>query len=181
LKTNLELAASLSAAIPAAIAVPSAPATTSGVSADGHDYRARRARATVLLPSVAVVLAATAGGYLATHEDGHPQQAPAAASSQRFPGGPPTASVAVFNASRQPGAAASLAQHLATRRVHIIATGNVSESRAPGYWILYTTGAKAQAEKLAAMLNTPTPRIASIDPDARAAAGPKAQVVVVIV
>jgi polyisoprenyl-teichoic acid--peptidoglycan teichoic acid transferase len=182
LQTNLELAASVSAAIPAALAVPAAPArATPGPYTDRHDYRSRRGRATILLPSVAVVLAAATAGYLATRARGHTQQVPAAVSNQRLPDGPPTVSVAVLDASRQPGAAASLAQHLAARRVHIIATGSVSESRAPGYWILYVKGAKAQAEKLAAMLNTPPPRIASIDLDARAAAGPRAEVVVVIV
>ncbi|MBV9472174.1 MAG: LytR C-terminal domain-containing protein [Solirubrobacterales bacterium] len=181
LQRNLELAARYSAAIPAALTAPPRSATaTPGGFAERHDYRARRGRGAIVLPAVAVALAAAAAGYLATRAGGHAELIPAAASNQGVPGGPPTASVAVLNASRQPSAAANLARHLEGQRVHVIATGNVTRSRAPGYWILYAEGAKPQAEKLAAMLRPRMARIGVIDADARAAAGPMAKLVLVI-
>jgi len=181
LHTNLELAARYSAAIPAALTAPPRSATaTRGGFTERHDYRVRRGRAAIVLPAVAVALAAAAAGYLATRAGGHAELIPAAAAKQGVPGGPPTVSVAVLNASRQPSAAADLARHLEAQRVHVIATGNVTRSRAPGYWILYAEGSERQAEKLAAMLKPRMPRIGVIDADARAAAGPIAKLVVVI-
>ena len=59
-------------------------------------------------------------------------------------------------------------------------TGNVGESRPPGVDVMFVPGKQAEAEKLARLLSTRQARVEPIDPVAAAAAGPNAQVVVVI-
>jgi len=83
----------------------------------------------------------------------------------------PKVTVAVLNATSTQGAAARLAQQLRTRAIRVAAVGNVADPRAPGLWILYAPGARAQAVLLASQLPGQAPRIAPIDPAARAAAG----------
>jgi polyisoprenyl-teichoic acid--peptidoglycan teichoic acid transferase len=183
LQTNLAREASLSTAIAASTNVATAAATASagsGVVMERHNYRTRHGRAPIVVPAVAVVLAAATAGYLLTRSASRPARTPAAASSQPVPSGPPTVPVAVLNASGQTGVAQTLAQRLAAQRVRITATGNVTEARAPGYWILYANGAKTQAEQLATMLKPRAPILAPIDANAQAAAGPTARVVVLI-
>jgi len=181
LQTNLAREASLSTAIAASTNVAAATASAgSGVVMERHNYRVRRGRAPIVVSSVAVVLAAAAAGYLLTRSGSRPAPAPAAASSQPVRSGPPTVPVAVLNTSGQSGAAKTLAQHLAAQRVDVTATGNITESRAPGYWILYANGAETQAEQLAAILKARAPTLAPIDANAQAAAGPTARVVVLI-
>ena len=133
-----------------------------------------------MVPAVAVVLAAAAAGTWRRARAATRREYRLAASSRRSAERPPTVSVAILNASGQSGAAKTLAERLAAQRVDVTATGNVTESRAPGYWILYANGAKTQAEKLAAMLKARAPTLAPIDANAQAAAGPTARVVVLI-
>jgi hypothetical protein len=92
----------------------------------------------------------------------------------------PTTPVAVLNATSTQGAADRLAQQLRSRDVKVAAVRNLAESRPPGLWILYASGARDQATRLARLLAGRAPTIAPIDPVAQAAAGSAAQVVAVI-
>jgi len=169
----LHLEASLGAAIPASITAPagSVPRAAPEQPVQRHDYRLRQWRPAVVLPVLAILLAGAAGGgYLLTHPLGHVTPTRATGPIGLTPSVPPTVPVAVLNGSGQPGAAKHLAQRLASQRVHITGTGNVTESRAPGVWILYANGAKVQAERLAAMLRTRALTVAPIDSAAQAAA-----------
>jgi LCP family protein required for cell wall assembly len=188
LSQTLAREASLSAAVPAWIplaagsAAPGSAGAPIPADAQGRDYRLRRSpRAGVLIASAVVALVAVAaagGGYLLTEHAGHAH----AKHRRAIPSGPPTGVVAVLNASSESGAAAVLAEQLRAERVDAPAglVGNVTESLAPGLWILYAGSAKVQAEQLAAMLKARAPIVAPINQAAQAAAGPETRVVVVI-
>jgi LCP family protein required for cell wall assembly len=92
----------------------------------------------------------------------------------------PTVPVAVLNATTTQGAADRLAQQLRTRKIKIAAVGNITDPRPPGLWILYAPGARRQAALLARQLAAQKPRIAPIDPAARAVAGTRAKLIAVI-
>jgi polyisoprenyl-teichoic acid--peptidoglycan teichoic acid transferase len=92
----------------------------------------------------------------------------------------PNVPVAVLNATSTPGVAGQLAQQLRARKIKIAAVGNVTDPRPPGLWILYAPGARTQATQLAYQLNAQAPRIAPIDPAARAAAGTTPRLVALI-
>jgi LCP family protein required for cell wall assembly len=92
----------------------------------------------------------------------------------------PNVPVAVLNATATPGAAGHLAQQLRAREIKIAVVGNVTDPRPPGLWILYAPGARTQATQLAYQLTAQAPRIAPIDPAARAAAGTTPQLVALI-
>ncbi len=188
LHSNLRLAAELGAALPLPAALPlvaSAPARPAPAETDFSDrrnYALPRRRVLSVLPAVVVALiAAGVAAYLLTR-GGHasPRSTRLAARHSVLATASPTAPVAVLNASGQAGAAAALAKHLVSQRVLVIGTGNVSEALARGDWVLYGAGQRAQAQELAALLRLPATRLAPIDANARAAAGPGAQLVVVI-
>ena len=93
---------------------------------------------------------------------------------------PPAVAVTVLNSSPTAGAAATLATALRSQGVNVTTVGNVKETRPPGIEVLYQPGQQAQAHRLARLLATHRPTVAPIDPEAAAAAGPAARLVIVI-
>ena len=92
----------------------------------------------------------------------------------------PTVPVAVLNATQTQGAAGRLARGLERHRVKIAVVGNLVESLPPGLLILYTSGAREQAARLARLLPARAPTIEPINPVVEAAAGDKTKLAVVI-
>jgi hypothetical protein len=92
----------------------------------------------------------------------------------------PTVPVAVLNATNTQGAAGQLAKRLRVRGINVATVGNLSESRPPGFLILYAPGNRGQATVLARVLSGQHPTVEPIDPVAQAAAGTRAKLVVVI-
>jgi LCP family protein required for cell wall assembly len=92
----------------------------------------------------------------------------------------PTARVAVLNASTTPHAAHRLAVRLARQGIHIVAVSDLGAAPPIGYEVLYTPGERTQARRTARLIHRENPIVAPLDPTAAAAAGPSAQVVVVI-
>jgi len=92
----------------------------------------------------------------------------------------PTVPVTVLNSGSAQGAASNLAVSLRSQGVNVAGTGNISAARPPGVEVLYVPGQQAQAQKLVHLLSTKQATVAPIDPATAAAAGPSAQLVVVI-
>ena len=92
----------------------------------------------------------------------------------------PSVPVAVLNATNTPGAAGRLAQQLRPRGIKVATVANLSESRPPGFVILYAPGNRAQALLLARVLSGQHPTVEPIDPVAQGAAGRSARLAVVI-
>ena len=93
----------------------------------------------------------------------------------------PTVPVSVLNATTQPGAAGTLAKVLQARGVSIGTVANDTAATGhPGVQILYATGERLQAQRLARMLAPEGPTVAPVDPATTAAAGYGAKLVVVI-
>ncbi len=91
-----------------------------------------------------------------------------------------TAPVVTLNAGTQQGAAARLAQSLRRKHLDVLGAANLGPPAPSGYEVLYTVGARGQAQALAKMLTADAPLVAPADPAAQAAAGPRAKVIVVI-
>jgi LCP family protein required for cell wall assembly len=126
---------------------------------------------------VAAVLLLSAGGSTSA-----PTAAAAGSRVASQPAKPvvPALPVTVLNSGTAQGAAKNLAVALRSQGVTVASTGNVVERRPPGVEVLYVPGKQAQAKQLAALLSTKQATVAPIDPVAAAAAGPSAQLVVVI-
>ncbi len=92
----------------------------------------------------------------------------------------PTTPVTVLNSGSAQGAARNLAVSLRSQGVIVANTGNVTESRPPGVEVLYEPGQQPEAKELARLLSAQQVTVAPIDPVTAAAAGPSAQLVVVI-
>jgi hypothetical protein len=92
----------------------------------------------------------------------------------------PSVPVTVLNSGTAQGAAKNLAVALRSQGVTVANVGNVTERRPPGVEVLYVPGKQGQAQKLSRLLSTQQATVAPIDPVAAAAAGPSAQLVVLI-
>jgi LCP family protein required for cell wall assembly len=187
-RRHLAAAAPLGARVNAATAhIPDLPIAILPLRYRHHDGRhdGRRsgpARAGLLaLLAVAVMGGAGAGIYFLV-SSGQASTAQTSATSAQTRSKPvvPSLPVTVLNSGSAPGSAASLAVSLRAQGVKVVSVGNVQEQRPPGIQVLFVPGQQPQAELLAHLLSSQRPTVAPIDPVAQAAAGPSAQLVIVI-
>ncbi len=167
-------------AIPLAVLQGAAPAGTGYVSRAIRltTPRRRRRRRPLLRAGVALLVLAGAA-VLVDRELIGSSTRPRPSRAAVVVKGPPTVPVAVLNATAVDGAADQLAAQLAGHGVKIAMTGELSTQLAPGLDILYATGDRIQAERLAEMLGVHAHAVAPITAAASAAAQ-GAPVVVVI-
>ena len=79
--------------------------------------------------------------------------------------------VAVFNATSTPGAAHDIAGELGAGRVRIGEIGNISTDLGKGVYVFYPSGAQAEAQRVARLLPTLTPRVAPVEPQIQTSVG----------
>jgi hypothetical protein len=145
-------------------------------------YRRWSIRQPAVIVSMLVVLALAGGGaaaaVLITRHNGQPRTVHRVKHVAR----PliPTVPVVVLNATTVPGAAHKLALSLQADRIKVTGIGNLLETLPPGNEILYASGQRAQAQRLARLLGHQVATIAPIDPAIAGAAGSGARLVVVI-
>ncbi len=171
------------------------PATEQGVPINVHPiWRTPAARGerppgaprsrTPLYAGAATLVAAiaiAAGVYVHEHDHHAPVAARRSATRRSTPGNALAGvKVAVLNATTTPGAAHTLAVRLQQHGAAIGTVGNIAQTHPPGLWILYAPGQRAAALGLARLVPGQVATIAPVDPSSQAAAGPNAQVIVVI-
>jgi polyisoprenyl-teichoic acid--peptidoglycan teichoic acid transferase len=149
-------------------------ATAAGI---GHPERAptiyharkrwrRGALAAICVPIVAVLVVLA---VLFLHTGG---------SSPSTPGGS-SVPVAVFNATSSPGAAHRLAYTLRADRIRVSQVGSMNASLGSGVYVLYPTGAQAEAQRVARAIPNFSPTIAPIQPQVQNAIGKHNEIVVI--
>jgi hypothetical protein len=87
--------------------------------------------------------------------------------------------VAVFNATSSPAAAHRLADSLRAKRFHLSEVGNINASLGSGVYVLYPTGALAEARRVARAMPNLSPTIAPIQPQVQNAVGKHNEIVVI--
>ena len=149
-----------------------------------HEARISRVRVLIALVLLLIIAGAVTAVLLLSSGGGSTITADSAAAAQAAvsPAKPPVPAipVTVLNSGTAQGAAKNLAVALRSQGVTVANVGNVGERRPPGVEVLYVPGKQGEAKKLASLLSTKQATVAPIDPVAAAAAGPSAQVVVVI-
>jgi LCP family protein required for cell wall assembly len=146
-------------------------------------YRGRRFRGLPLILALVIILAILAGAtafVLLRHDHASAAKVPPHKAARVVTRPEVRVPVVVLDASSTLGPARRLAASLTADHVTITSVGNVTESRPPGTEVLYAPGARSQAEALARLLREPMSAVAPIDPVTDAAAGGRAQLVVVI-
>jgi LCP family protein required for cell wall assembly len=193
-RDRLDGAAPIGARLNAGLAhIPDLPITVLPLRYRHHEVRHDRHRSgsapTALLALLAIAVMGGAGAgiyFLVSSSQASSASSSVARSSATAPavarGRPavPTAAVTVLNSGSGQGSAASLAVSLRSQGVRVVSVGNVQAQRPPGIEVLYVPGLQPQAELLAHLLSSQQPTVAPIDPVAQAAAGPSAQLVIVI-
>jgi LCP family protein required for cell wall assembly len=130
--------------------------------------RARgRSRARVLAAAAAALLAGALAGAIVLVRA---RPTPAA----------PTVPVAVFNATSTPGAAHRIAAELIARHIHVDGIGNIDTNLSPGTHVLYPTGSREQARRVARLLPGPRPTVGPIQSQVREAAPGRDEIVIVL-
>jgi polyisoprenyl-teichoic acid--peptidoglycan teichoic acid transferase len=88
--------------------------------------------------------------------------------------------VAVFNATSSPGAARRIADTLRAGHIHVGAIGNINASLGHGAYVLYPSGAQAQAQRVARLLSGLSPTVTPIQPQVENVVGRHNEIVVVL-
>jgi hypothetical protein len=87
--------------------------------------------------------------------------------------------VAVFNATGTRGAAHKLAATLKADRIRLSQVGNINASLGGGVYVLYPSGAEAQARRIARLIPSLSPTVAPIQPQVQNAVGRRNEIVVI--
>ena len=88
--------------------------------------------------------------------------------------------MAVFNATSTPGAAHDIAGELRAGRVRIGEIGNISTDLGKGVYVFYPSGAQAEAQRVARLLPTLTPRVAPVEPQIQTSVGRQRELFVIV-
>ncbi len=87
--------------------------------------------------------------------------------------------VAVFNATGTRGAAHKLAATLRADRIRLSQVGNINANLGGGVYVLYPSGAEAQARRIARLIPSLSPTVAAIQPQVQNAVGRRNEIVVI--
>jgi hypothetical protein len=87
--------------------------------------------------------------------------------------------VAVFNATSTPGAAHGIADRLRAGRVRPGEIGDINADLGSGVYVLYPSGAQAEARRVARLIPAPTPTVAPLQPQVQNTIGKHKEIVVI--